>query len=81
MDCAAVRESASSFGWLGGPLLPCFWALDGVPIRRRNSLRIESWPSQRLFSDQGAFLFQTQQVVRYGGSVMGGAENFVLVLL
>jgi len=76
------REGVRKLVWLARwAASAVFWALDGVPIRRRNSLGSESRPSRRLFCDEGALPFQTQQVVRYGGSVMGGAENFVLVLL
>ena len=75
-------EGFRKFVWLARWVASAvFWALDGVPIRRRNAPRIESRPSRRLFCDEGAFLFQTQQVVRYGRSVMGGTEDFVLVLL
>ena len=58
-----------------------FLARDRVWTGRTSAPGAESRPSRRLFCDEGAFPFQTQQVVRYGGSVMGGAENFVLVLL
>jgi hypothetical protein len=48
-----------------------------MQTRHRNVLRDASRP----FCIEGAFPFHSQQVVRYGRSVMGSAEYFVLVLL
>ena len=76
------REGVREFVWLArGAASAVFWALDGVPIRRRNAPRSESRPSRRPSCIEGVFVFQSEQVVRYGRSVMGRAEDFVLVLL
>ena len=76
------HEGVREFVWLArGAASAVFWALDGVPIRGRNAPRSESRPSRRPFGIEGTCLFQSQQVVCYGRSVMGRAEDFVLVLL
>jgi len=61
--------------------LTLFRTLDGMRTCHRDVLPNANRPSCRPFCIEGAFPFQSQQVVRYRRSVMGSAENFVLVLL